>query len=164
MTNLIILIYIGFHMKISYKGDYALKAILDLAYYYNTDTVIPLTVISSRQDIPVMFLEQIMLILKKAGYIGSKRGSGGGFFLLKSPKQITVGEIIRLIEGPVEPISCGKKDHDGSCGEENSCAFREVWMKVTEAISTIVDSVTFEDMMQRDKELKKSLNAHSYQI
>ena len=142
-------------MKISYKGDYALKAILDLAYYYNTDTVTPLTAISNRQDI---------LILKKAGYVGSKRGSGGGFYLLKSPRYITVGEIIRLIEGPIEPISCSREDHDNSCGEENSCAFREVWMKVSEATSKIVDSVTFEDMMKRDKVLKESRNAYIYQI
>lgn len=151
-------------MKISYKGDYALKAILDLAYYYNTDTVTPLTAISNRQDIPETFLEQIMLILKKAGYVGSKRGSGGGFYLLKSPRYITVGEIIRLIEGPIEPISCSREDHDNSCGEENSCAFREVWMKVSEATSKIVDSVTFEDMMKRDKVLKESRNAYIYQI
>ena len=151
-------------MKISYKCDYALKAILDLSSYYNTDTVVPLIDISKRQDIPEKFLEQIMLLLKRAGYVDSKRGIGGGFFLIKSPDQIHVGEIVMLIEGPIEPITCGKKDHDGSCGEENECAFREVWLRVTEAVSKIVDAVTFEDMMHRDRELKKSRQGYMYQI
>jgi len=151
-------------MKISYKGDYALKAILDLSYYYGTDTVVPITDISGRQNMPVKFLEQIMLILKKAGYVDSKRGVGGGFFLIKSPDRITIGEIIRLIEGPVEPIACGKYNHDGICGEEDKCAFREVWIEVTDAVSRIVDAVTFDDVMQRDRILKAPRQGYMYQI
>lgn len=151
-------------MKITFKGDYALKAMLDLSCRHETGMVTPLIDISKRQNIPEKYLEQIMLILKKAGYIDSRRGSGGGFFLLKQPDQIFLGEIIRLIEGPVEPIACAKVDHDGSCGEENECAFREVWLSVTDAISHVVDGVTLSNIMQRTTEIKEQKKAHYYEI
>jgi Rrf2 family cysteine metabolism transcriptional repressor len=151
-------------MKISYKGDYALKTILDLAYFYNGRLVVPLVDIARRQNIPENYLEQIMLSLKGSGYVGSKRGVGGGFFLAKSPKEITIGDIVRVMEGPIEPIACGKKIHDAGCGEEAQCAFREVWMKVTDSISTIVDQLTFDDMMQRNDELKKQNQDYMYYI
>ena len=141
-------------MKITYKGDYALKAILDLSYHFNNSKAIPLTEISKRQNIPENYLEQIMLILKRAGYISSKRGVGGGFVLLHDPAKLTLGEIIRLVEGHIEPILCGKTPHTGSCGEEDSCAFREIWVKVTDAISDIVDQVTFASIMQRTNHLQ----------
>ena len=91
-------------MKITYKGDYALKAILDLSFQYENGKAVPLGEIARRQNIPENYLEQIMLILKRAGYISSKRGVGGGFVLLHDPAKLTLGEIIRLVEGPIEPI------------------------------------------------------------
>lgn len=150
-------------MKITYKGDYALKAILDLSYNYNSGNVVPLVDISRRQDIPEKYLEQIMLTLKRAGYVKSKRGIGGGFSLLKSPKELTLGEIIRVTEGAIEPIACGVNDYD-CCGEEETCAFREVWLKVTCAITDIVDTITFEDMMKRSDELHQKCGGYTYQI
>ncbi|MBN2009453.1 Rrf2 family transcriptional regulator [candidate division KSB1 bacterium] len=136
-------------MKITYKGDYALKAILDLAFQFESGKAVPLSEISQRQNIPENYLEQIMLILKRAGLITSKRGVGGGFVLLHDPAKLTLGEVIRLVEGPIEPILCGKIPHTGSCGEEATCAFREIWVKVTNAISDVVDQVTFAYIMQR---------------
>ena len=150
-------------MKITYKGDYALKAILDLSYNYKEGIVVPLADISKRQDIPEKYLEQIMLVLKRAGYVSSKRGIGGGFYLQKSPKELTLGEIIRVIEGSIEPIACGIENYD-CCGEEEKCAFREVWLKVTRAITDIVDTVTFEHMMKRTHELQQECNGYNYQI
>jgi Rrf2 family cysteine metabolism transcriptional repressor len=150
-------------MKITYKGDYALKAILDLSYNYKEGNVVPLTDISKRQDIPEKYLEQIMLILKRAGYVSSKRGIGGGFYLQKSPGELTLGEIIRVIEGSVEPIACGVEDYN-CCGEEEKCAFREVWLKVTRAITDIVDTVTFEYMMKRTRELQQECDGYTYHI
>ena len=151
-------------MKITYKGDYALKTILDLSYYYNRNGVVPLVDIAKRQNIPENYLEQIMLKLKGSGYVDSKRGIGGGFFLTKSPKEITIGDVVRVMEGPIEPIACGKKNHDDSCGEESQCVFREVWMKVTDKISSVVDQLTFEDMMQRNDELKRQSQDYMYYI
>jgi Rrf2 family cysteine metabolism transcriptional repressor len=151
-------------MKITYKGDYALKSILDLSFNYGKGEVVPLSDISNRQDIPVKYLEQIMLVLKGAGYVYSKRGVGGGFTLAKSPQRITVGEIVKLIEGPIEPIACGTRDYDSNCGEEECCALREVWLRVTDCISSIVDRVTFADIMRRTRELKEEQMGYHYQI
>ena len=163
MTKLIM--FIGFLiMKITFKGDYALKAVLDLSMNSQNSKVVPITDISRRQDIPLPFLEQIMLILKKAGYVQSRTGKGGGFFLLKRPEDITMGEIVRLIEGPVEPIACGAKDHSSGCAEEERCAFREVWVRVTEAISGIVDTVTFAQIMRRTRKLREREMGYNYCI
>ena len=151
-------------MKITFKGDYALKSILDLSFYYGTGEIVPLSDISHRQDIPAKYLEQIMLVLKGAGYVHSRRGVGGGFHLAKSPRDIALGEIVRLMEGPIEPISCGKRDYDSNCGEEECCAFREVWMKVTDCISDIVDRITFADIMRRVRELREQNRGYHYQI
>ncbi|HPI74276.1 MAG TPA: Rrf2 family transcriptional regulator [bacterium] len=142
-------------MKITYKGDYALKAILDLCFRYAGSEIVPINDIAQRQNIPVKYLEQIMLVLKGAGLVESKRGLGGGFRLRLAPDQITVGRVLRLLEGPIEPISCSRRHHDGSCGEEECCAFREIWLKVTDAITEIVDQVTFSHLMQRTLQLQK---------
>jgi Rrf2 family cysteine metabolism transcriptional repressor len=128
------------------------------------NSVVPLVDISVRQNVPLQYLEQIMLILKGAGYVGSKRGIGGGFFLTKSPAEITLGEIIRLIEGPIEPIACGIKEYNSSCGEEEQCAFREVWLRVTQATSDIMDRTSFADILQRTRELKEQDNSYMFYI
>ncbi|MBN1142756.1 MAG: Rrf2 family transcriptional regulator, partial [Deltaproteobacteria bacterium] len=93
-------------MKISYKGDYALKAMLHLALRYDSGTVTAINEIAATNDIPRKFLEQIMLILKGAGLVESRRGIGGGFFLKRPPAEIRLGEVVRLIEGDIEPIAC----------------------------------------------------------
>jgi len=151
-------------MKITFKGDYALKAILDLSFRYDEGGIVPISDIASRQNIPVKYLEQIMLVLKGAGLVESKRGLGGGFVLRRRPDQITVGQVLRLLEGPIEPIACGRPKHDGTCGEESTCAFREIWLKVTDAITGIVDQVTFSQIMQRTKEIQEQQTAIHYHI
>jgi Rrf2 family protein len=151
-------------MKLTYKGDYALKAILDLCLNAQNGRVVPLTDIARRQDIPLQFLEQIMLVLKKAGYVQSKAGKGGGFLLLKSPEHITLGEIIRLIEGPIEPIACGAIHPASGCAEEGRCALKEVWVQVTESASGIVDTVTFARIMRRTLELREQQTDPIYHI
>jgi Rrf2 family protein len=151
-------------MKLTYKGDYALKAILDLCLHAQDGCVVPLTDIARRQDIPMPFLEQIMLILKKAGYVQSKAGKGGGFLLLKRPENITLGEITRLIEGPIEPIACGAEGCASGCADEERCAFREVWVQVTDAVSGIVDTVTFSRIMRRTRELHDQRIVDNYHI
>lgn len=137
-------------MKITYKGDYALKALLELALRYeeNSGSVVPITDIAKFGDMPKKFLEQILLTLVRGGLLKSKRGSGGGFLLARPPKDITVGEVIRLIEGPIEPIACIKEGYEG-CADVRSCIFRGVWQEVGEAISTVVDTLTFQELIER---------------
>ncbi len=131
-------------MKITYKGDYALKAILDLALHYS-DGVVTIHKISKRADIPIKFLEQVLLDLKRGGFVESRRGKEGGYLLAKAPSKITVGDIVRFIDGPIEPISCVDKKYSG-CNEIYKCVFRRIWQDTAKSISLIVDNITFEDL------------------
>jgi Rrf2 family protein len=114
---------------------------------------------------PVKFLEQILLNLKKGGFVRSKRGVNGGFALAKEPKDITVGSVVRFIEGPIEPIACAGEDRYEGCGDTARCLFRDVWKEVKNAISVVVDTLTFEELVLRYKERRLPLKApHEYVI
>jgi Rrf2 family transcriptional regulator, cysteine metabolism repressor len=134
-------------MKITYKGDYALKAILDLSLHYGL-ALVTISDMSRRINAPVKFMEQILLELKRGGFIESKRGKIGGYALAKAPSQISVGDIVRLIEGPTEPISCIKQGY-ADCDDVGKCVFRKIWQDVSQATSNIIDNVTFEDLVSR---------------
>ncbi len=146
-------------MRITYKGDYALKTILDLAIHYGSA---PVTIpdLAKRADIPVKFLEQILLELKKGGFVESRRGNIGGYLLARNPSEITVGDIVRFIEGPIEPISCVKKGYKG-CSDLHNCAFREIWSEISLLISGVVDRVTFAELVAKLRAKKEAFN---YQI
>jgi len=135
-------------MKITYKGDYALKIMLDLSLEYG-GPLVQMKEIASRQDIPKKFLEQIVLILKGAKYIRTVRGPKGGIALAKEPAKITVGKIIRLIEGPTAPIACVSTTGREKCDFENRCAFRDLFGEITRLINDVVDKTTFADMVER---------------
>jgi Rrf2 family cysteine metabolism transcriptional repressor len=144
-------------VKITYKGDYALKALFELALKHEKedDSVISITEIAKLGDMPTKFLEQILLALRKGGFVKSKRGINGGFYLAKPAKNITVGEVIRFIEGPIEPISCVEEDRYKGCKDVASCIFRGVWKQIAVATSKIVDNLTFADLIIKYKEKKK---------
>ena len=148
-------------MKITYKGDYALKALFQLALNYEGGTggVMSITEIAKRGDMPEKFLEQILLTLKKGGFVKSRRGVKGGFSLSRPPKEIRIGQIIRFIEGPIEPIACVEKDTYKGCKDVESCIFRDVWSQVKMAISSVVDTLTFEELVLRYKERKLNLKS-----
>jgi Rrf2 family cysteine metabolism transcriptional repressor len=135
-------------MKITFKGDYALKIMLDLSLEYG-GSLVQVKEIAKRQDIPKKFLEQIVMILKGANYIRTVRGPKGGIALAKEPAKITIGEIIRLIEGPTAPIACVSMAGRGKCDFEKRCAFREVFGEITHLIDDVVDKTTFADMVER---------------
>ena len=141
-------------MKITFKGDYALKIILDLSLIYGQKTSIK--EIAKRQDIPRKFLEQIVTILKGAGYVKTVRGLGGGVSLARDPSRITLGEIIRLIEGPTSPITCVSRSKHTKCDFEGKCALKLVFEKVRDRTNEIVDKTTFKDMAESTKNLRKS--------
>lgn len=142
-------------MKITYRGDYALKAVLDLALHYNQG-VVTIHDLAGRADAPVKFLEQVLLDLKKGGFVESRRGINGGYFLSRYPKDIKLGEVIRFIDGPVEPIACIEKGYTG-CNSVYSCAIRQVCKKVAEATANIIDNITFEDLAEQAAVTKKGL-------
>lgn len=147
-------------MQITYRGDYSLKAILFLSLNYNRN-VVTTHELAKKLDIPIKFLEQILLGLKRGGFVESKRGIKGGYFLLKQPKDIRVGDVIRFIDGPIEPIACANKGKTyKGCNDIHNCAFRDIWIKVAIANSEIVDNITFEDLCNKIK----NVNAINYHI
>jgi Rrf2 family protein len=142
-------------MKISYKGDYSLKVILDLSKNFPNNLVSILD-LSKRQDIPKKFLEQILLDLKKGGFLMSKKGPKGGYSLARSPETITLGEVVRYVEGSVYPISCVDPSNPSECLEKISCVFAPIWVDVGDAITSIIDDITFKDLMVKQEQLTKS--------
>ena len=131
-------------MKITYKGDYALKALLDLALHYDQG-VSTINDVAKRIDAPVKFLEQILLDLKKGNFVESKRGNVGGYQLAKDPVDITIGQVIRFMDGPIEPIACIEKGYS-NCVDLNKCVFKNIWDKVAKATSDIIDNINFAEL------------------
>ena len=142
-------------MHITYRGDYALKTILHLAIHYGRS---PVTIpdLAKRADIPIKFLEQILLDLKRGGFVESRRGKVGGYLLAKHPSQIKVGDIIRFIDGPIEPIACVNKKYQG-CHDIYKCIFRNIWVEVTKTTTRVIDNITFEDLAKKVGHAKSTL-------
>lgn len=142
-------------MKITYKSDYALKTVLDLAMHYGNSPV-NIQDLAGRADIPPKFLEQILLDLKRGGFVESRRGKVGGYLLAKSPAEITVGDIIRFMEGPLEPIACLEKHYAG-CKDLYKCVFRPIWQDIGEYTARILDKFTFEDLVKQSQAKKEAI-------
>jgi len=141
-------------MRITYKGDYALKTVLDLALHYG-EGVITIHDLAKDTDAPIKFLEQVLLDLKRGGFVESRRGKVGGYLLAKTPSQIKLGEVIKFIDGPIEPISCLEKGYE-DCSDIYKCVFRNVWKEVSQAISNIIDNITFEYLLNQVKKQKET--------
>lgn len=154
-------------MKITYKGDYALKALFQLALRHDAfdSGVMSINELAKAGDMPEKFLEQILLSLGKGGFVKSKRGVKGGFVLARPPKDITVGEVIKFIEGPISPISCIEEDNYRGCKDITSCIFRGVWKDVKNAISVVIDTLTFEELVLKYRERMAGIvPEHDYAI
>lgn len=137
-------------MRISTKGRYALRLMLDLALN-NTGQYIPLRDIAARQEISDKYLEQIINVLNKAGFVKSIRGSQGGYMLTRPPEEYTVGMILRLMEGSLAPAACVECD-TAPCDHFADCVTVELWQKIKDAVDNVVDGVTLADMVQRYRE------------
>lgn len=138
-------------MKLSKKGEYALKAVVYLSCkYINGDReIVTIHEISRHENIPEKFLQGILLNLKKVGLLQSHRGINGGYTLNREPAKITIGEVVRIIDGPLAPVSCVSKTAHVACVDENRCRIQSVMVAVRDAISGVLDKITFEDMCKR---------------
>lgn len=132
-------------MKISTKGRYALRLMVDLALNNNGENI-SLKEVSERQGISVKYLEQIISMLHRAGYVKSERGSNGGYKLTRKPEDYTVGMILRLTEGSLAPISCVDEGSE-YCDRFGSCSTFSVWKKLNDAINNVVDNITVADLV-----------------
>lgn len=135
-------------MKISTKGRYALRVMIDLGNYSFSSSV-SLSDIAKRQQISVKYLEQIMRVLIKHGYVKSERGAHGGYQLAKEPSCYTVGDILRAAEGSLAPISCLEKEAE-PCVMKEQCATIAFWQGLYDQVNQYVDSYTLEDLMKQD--------------
>jgi Rrf2 family cysteine metabolism transcriptional repressor len=135
-------------MRLSTRGEYASRAMLELSLHYDAG---PLHIreISEAQNIPLRFLEQILLLLKRAGYLKSRKGQGGGYGLSKPPSSITVAEVIRVMDGPLAPIDCVSVMAHETCPMERTCGLRWLWKDVRDAVAGILETTTFADLVAR---------------
>ena len=140
-------------MKISTKGRYGVAAIYDLAMHAGQGPV-SLRSVAQRQMISEHYLEQLMSTLRKAGYVKSIRGAQGVYLLTKDPSNISVGDIIRVMEGPIALVDCllpNPEDKD-CCERVGICVTRGVWAKVCDSISNVLDSITLADLCREEKQ------------
>lgn len=136
-------------MRISTKGRYAVRLMLDLATNYSGEPI-RLKDVAKRQDVSDKYLEQIISTLNKAGYVRSVRGPMGGYSLQRPPEEYTVGMILRLTEGSLAPVEC-VEDTISDCDRAESCVTRILWKKLNDAINDVVDHITLEDLLEWQK-------------
>ena len=144
-------------MKLSLRGEYALRALLVLGLNYD-DGVVRIQTISEKQNIPKKFLEQILNDLKSLGVVASRRGAMGGYRLARPPGHITLASVVRHIEGALEPVSCvsDRFYERCTCPDEARCPIREVMKEVREAVVNIMDRVTVADLCEKARRLEQS--------
>ena len=146
-------------MKLSKRGEYGLKAMLHLADAYHAARMVPIRDISQAEQIPLKYLEQILLNLKNVGLLQSKVGISGGYYLARPPAEITLGQITRVLDGPLAPIRCVSQTayEPCNCPDEETCGLRLVMLDVRNAIAAIIDHTTLQDVLDREKQAEIAL-------
>src|SRR5580658_11059211 len=144
-------------MKLSLRGEYALRALLVLGRHYGED-VVRIQTISDQQNIPKKFLEQILNDLKSIGAVASRRGAEGGYRLAREPQQITLASVVRHFEGALAPVGCASERfyERCTCPDEARCPIREVMQQVREAVADIMERATVADLCERARRLEKA--------
>ena len=132
-------------MKLSTKGQYGVKAMFDLAMRYGSGPV-SLKTVAEGQNISENYLEQLISGLKKAGLVESVRGSQGGYSLARDPAEITVGDVIRVLEGPITFVDCAPEGGTPGCCRADACVTQKVWAKMRDSIAGLLDSITLADL------------------
>ncbi|MBQ6057890.1 MAG: Rrf2 family transcriptional regulator [Treponema sp.] len=136
-------------MIVSTRGRYALRVMIDLAEHHSDDRI-PLKDISSRQGISQKYMEAIMTLLSKNGFVDAIHGKGGGFKLNRAPAQYKVGEILRLTEGTLAPVACLQENAE-DCDRASECRTLPMWAKLNSLVNEYLDSVTIADLMKKEK-------------
>lgn len=149
-------------MKISTKGRYGIKAMLDLALN-NGEGVVSLSSIAKRQEVSENYLEQLFAVLRKAGLVKSVRGAKGGYHLAKSSEEITIGNILRALEGSLAPVEC-VGDEPTECQRSEKCVTRVLWQKIRECVEKLVDSITLKDLVDDYNNRFLSNDGYDYYI
>lgn len=151
-------------MHITTRGKYGVMAMFELALRAGEGPV-PLKRVAENQSLPEHYLEQLMGPLRKAELVRSVRGAQGGYLLARDPADISVGEILRVLEGPIAPVDCALDDSTAytCCPEGEACTVRDVWLKIRDAVAGVVDSISLEDLRREEME-KQGRRRHTYYI
>lgn len=140
-------------MKLSTKGRYGLKAVIDIAVNSETE-VVALSGIAQRQNISINYLEQLIAKLKKAGIVLSFRGAQGGYTLAKKPEEISVGDILRALEGDLSPVDCAEVISGGNtCSGSDLCVTKYVWKRISDSINKTVDEMMLSELVQESRDV-----------
>ncbi|MFV0349356.1 MAG: RrF2 family transcriptional regulator [Halodesulfovibrio sp.] len=134
-------------MKLSARTRYAARLLLDLAQHGNSENPVTTTTLSEVSGISVQFIEQILKPLKKAGLVSSVRGAAGGHMLTRSPEEISIGDVIRIMEGGVELTHCCQDDIAKECPRTERCLTRVVWLRASRALEKELDSISLKDLI-----------------
>lgn len=137
-------------MRLSTKGRYGVRALFDLALH-SGDEAIALKSVAQRENISEKYLEHLFASLKKSGLIQSVRGAQGGYRLARPPEEITLGDIIRVLEGPIAPTDCVLDGGGNDCDRSDRCVMRSIWCRVRDEINGILDSITLADIVEEEK-------------
>ena len=140
-------------MKLSTNGRYGLRALIDLGLYSENETV-SIASIAARQNISESYLEQLIAKLRKAGLVTSVRGAGGGYKLAKPAAEISVGDILRALEGSLDPVECPGLKEESSCGGSQFCVTKYVWQRINDSINQTVDEIKLEQLIEESKNVK----------
>ena len=146
-------------MKVSTKGDYGVRALVELAHHFGEGPV-QSAGIASRQEIPEPYLDQLLTTLRRAGFIRSVRGPQGGHALIREPHDVKLSEVMISLEGSLAPIAC--VDDPDACTRDGGCVQREVWEQVRDATQAILENVSIGDLA--DKERRHNRNGGRYYI
>ena len=139
-------------MKLSTKGRYGLRAIIDLARYSEKEPV-SISSIAARQDISERYLEQLVGLLRKAGLVKSIRGASGGYVLAKEMHDISVGDVLRALEGDLEPVKCQAFEEGVGCSASGECVTKYVWQKINDSINQTVNNMKLSELVNESKML-----------
>ncbi|MGI6359257.1 MAG: RrF2 family transcriptional regulator [Bacillota bacterium] len=134
-------------MRLSTKGQYAVRAMLVLTVH-QAEAPIPLRRVAQLEDISEQYLEQIFVDLRKHKLVTGVRGAAGGYRLGRPAAEITAGDILRAVEGPIAPVECVRHNQSGACERANVCVTRELWMRLRDSMSAVLDHTTLADLAQ----------------
>lgn len=143
-------------MKLSTKGRYGLRAVIDLAMHDNEEAV-ALSQIAERQGVSMNYLEQLIAKLKKAGIVNGIRGAQGGYKLAKSADKISVGAILRALEGDLSPVDCSEvsgMEGTSGCSNSDSCVTKYVWKRISDSINEAVDGIMLSELVEENKKIR----------
>ncbi|HXG35884.1 MAG TPA: Rrf2 family transcriptional regulator [Dehalococcoidia bacterium] len=146
-------------MKVSTKGDYGIRALIELAHHCSDPRPLQSSEIAARQNIPESYLEQLLTTLRRAGFIRSVRGPQGGHLLIREPSELKISEVIQALEGELLPIDC--LEEGSVCSRDGGCAQREMWEEVRSAVLHVLDNVTIADLAAKDQKVSAAGGRYS---